>query len=105
MGARPGRPRLPAGLEYVFWAGVRAGRWREDAAAAAGVSHSKADRWFRERGGVMPASSAGSRTRSLSFAEREELGLLRAGGAGVRSIARAIGRDPSTVSRELRRIG
>ncbi|MET0712493.1 MAG: IS30 family transposase [Jiangellaceae bacterium] len=105
MGARPGRPRLPAGLEYVFWAGVRAGRSREDAAAAAGVSHSKADRWFRERGGVMPASSAGSRTRSLTFAEREEIGLLRAGGAGVRSIARAIERDPATISRELRRIG
>jgi IS30 family transposase len=105
MGARPGRPRLPAGLEYAFWAGVRAGRSREDAAAAAGVSHSKADRWFRERGGVMPASSAGSRTRSLGSAEREQIGLLRAGGAGVRAIARAIGRDPATISRELWRLG
>ena len=41
--------------------------------------------------------------RYLSFREREEIALLRVQGAGVRQIARAIGRDPSTVSRELRR--
>ncbi|HEY5120605.1 MAG TPA: helix-turn-helix domain-containing protein, partial [Acidimicrobiales bacterium] len=41
--------------------------------------------------------------RYLSFQEREEIALLRAQGAGVRQIARAIGRDPSTISRELRR--
>jgi IS30 family transposase len=41
--------------------------------------------------------------RYLSFEEREEIGLLRAQGAGVREIARRIGRSPSTVSRELRR--
>jgi IS30 family transposase len=39
----------------------------------------------------------------LSFAEREELALLRAQGGGVRAIARKMGRDPSTISRELRR--
>ena len=41
--------------------------------------------------------------RYLCFAEREEIGLLRAGGAGVREIARRLGRDASTISRELRR--
>jgi IS30 family transposase len=41
--------------------------------------------------------------RYLSFAEREEIALLRAQGKGVREIARAVGRDPSTISRELRR--
>ncbi len=39
----------------------------------------------------------------MTFREREEIALLRVQGAGVRQIARAIGRDPSTVSRELRR--
>src|SRR5207237_3101637 len=34
---------------------------------------------------------------------REEIALLRAGGAGVREIARRLGRAPSTISRELRR--
>ena len=41
--------------------------------------------------------------RYLSFAEREESALLRAQGKGVRQIAREIGRDPGTVSREVRR--
>jgi IS30 family transposase len=41
--------------------------------------------------------------RYLSFAEREEIALLRAGGCGVREIARQLGRSPSTISRELRR--
>ena len=41
--------------------------------------------------------------RYLSFAEREELALLRAQGLGVRATARKMGRDPSTISRELRR--
>jgi IS30 family transposase len=41
--------------------------------------------------------------RCLSFEEREEIAILRAKGKGVREIGRAIGRDPGTVSRELRR--
>ena len=41
--------------------------------------------------------------RYLSFAEREEIALLRVQGGGARSIARRLGRSPSTVSRELRR--
>jgi IS30 family transposase len=41
--------------------------------------------------------------RYLSAAEQESIGLETAAGKGVREIARLIGRDPSTVSRELRR--
>jgi len=41
--------------------------------------------------------------RYLSFAEREEIAILTAQGAGVREIARTLDRAPSTVSRELRR--
>jgi IS30 family transposase len=41
--------------------------------------------------------------RYLSFVEREEIALLRAQEKGVREIARTIGRDPGTISRELRR--
>jgi len=41
--------------------------------------------------------------RYLSFAEREEIALLKAQVKGVREIARTIGRDPGTISRELRR--
>jgi len=41
--------------------------------------------------------------RYLSFAEREELAILRAQGHGVRTIADQLNRAPSTISRELRR--
>ena len=41
--------------------------------------------------------------RYLSFAEREEIALLRAQDLGVRQIAQRVGRSPSTISRELRR--
>lgn len=41
--------------------------------------------------------------RHLSFPEREDIAVWSAQGAGVREIARRLGRAPSTVSRELRR--
>ena len=41
--------------------------------------------------------------RSLAFAEREEIALLRIQGCSMRAIARQLGRAVSTVSRELRR--
>ena len=41
--------------------------------------------------------------RYLSFAEREEIAILRAQQLGVREIARRVARSPSTISRELRR--
>ena len=41
--------------------------------------------------------------RFLSFAERENIALLKAQNKGVREIGRATGRDPATISRELRR--
>lgn len=102
--ARVGRPRLPVELEYAFWDRIRGGLTIKEAARAIGVSESVGERWFRKRGGVMPAVTAGPGGRRLSFADREEIALLRAAGQGVREIARAIGRDPSTVSRELRRV-
>ncbi|RAL31800.1 hypothetical protein CVN56_27030 [Rhodococcus sp. AQ5-07] len=37
------------------------------------------------------------------MAEREENAILHAAGHAVRAIAKAIGRSPSTISRELRR--
>jgi IS30 family transposase len=41
--------------------------------------------------------------RYLSFAEREEIAILRVQKHGVRAIARKLGRAPSRISRELRR--
>ena len=50
-----------------------------------------------------PISLAEPTGRYLTFEEREEIAILRAKDKGVREIARTIGRDPGTVSRELRR--
>jgi IS30 family transposase len=52
---------------------------------------------------MSPLSLAPMSGRYLSFAEREEIALLKAQGKGVREISRAVGRDASTISRELRR--
>jgi IS30 family transposase len=67
------------------------------------VSTPVGTRWFREAGGMPPISLAPTAGRYLSFAEREEIALLRARQHGVRAIACRLGRSPSTISRELRR--
>jgi IS30 family transposase len=100
----PGRP--PVGrLEHRqrFWAAIAQGLSSEDAALQAGVSAAVGVRWFREGGGMPSVTLAPASGRYLSFVEREEIALLRARGAGVREVARQLGRSPSTISRELRR--
>jgi transposase len=86
-----------------FWAAIRRGLASEDAAVEAGVSAAVGTRWFREAGGMPPISQVPVSGRYLSFAEREEIAILRARGCGVREIARRAGRSASTISRELRR--
>ena len=90
-----------------FWTAIASGRSSEDAAVDAGVSSAVGVRWFRRAGGMPPThfsqSSKPLSGRYLSFAEREELAILRAQGHGVRTIADQLNRAPSTISRELRR--
>jgi IS30 family transposase len=52
---------------------------------------------------MSPFVHAPPTVRYLSFAEREEIALLRVRDTTVRGIARAMSRSPSTISRELRR--
>lgn len=100
----PGRPGVnQQDSKRAFWAHIAAGLSSEDAASACGVSQPVGTRWFREAGGMAPISLLPPSGRYLSFAEREELALLRVQGCGVREMARRLGRSPSTVSRELRR--
>ena len=72
-----------------------------------GVSQPVGFRWFRTAGGMAPSHLSRSAKplsgRYLSFAEREEIALLRAQGLGVRDVARRLGRAASAISRELRR--
>jgi IS30 family transposase len=100
----PGRPSTARREDRVrFWKAIARGLPGEDAAAEAGVSSAVGTRWFRHAGGMPPITLAPVSGRYLAFAEREEIAILRAQGAGVREIARRIGRSPSTISRELRR--
>src|SRR5215203_5454507 len=104
----PGRPGVAQRENRRrFWAAIAAGRSSEAAAIEVGVSPAVGARWFREAGGMPPRTFAPSAKppseRYLSFAEREELALLRARGCGVRETARRLGRAASTISRELRR--
>ena len=98
-----GRPIAPLAQCRQFWRLVAVGLSTEKAAAGAGVSISRARAWFRDGGGMSPLDLGEQSGRYLSMHEREEIALARAAGAGVRQIARLIGRAPSTVSRELRR--
>jgi IS30 family transposase len=86
-----------------FWDLIAKGHSSEQAAVDVGVSQPLGSRWFRQAGGMRDVSTAPLSGRYLSFLEREEIAVMRARGAGVRQIARALGRAPSTISRELRR--
>jgi IS30 family transposase len=99
----PGAPSHRREVEREFWREIAKGLTSEDAAIAVGASQAVGARWFRHRGGMPSINLAPLSGRYLSFAEREEIGILRAQGLGVREIARRLRRDPSTISRELRR--
>lgn len=97
-----GRPPLRSHIIETFWIRIRAGQSIEKAADAAGISITAARNVFRKTGGIMPATSE-SQNRYLSLEEREFLHELYSQRAGVREIARVLGRSPSTISRELKR--
>ena len=90
-------------MQREFWRLIATGITTVEAALQIGVSWPVGARWFRHAGGMPPISLDEPSGRYLSFAEREEIALLRAQGKGVREIGRSIGRDAGTISRELRR--
>jgi transposase, IS30 family len=86
-----------------FWRLITDGWSTERAAQEIGVEGGTGRRWFAQAGGMPPLDLAEPKGRYLSFGEREEIALHRAAGLGVREIARRVGRDASTISRELAR--
>jgi IS30 family transposase len=100
----PGRPPgWQREHKQRFWKAIAEGSSSEEAGRTAGVAPAVGSRWFRQAGGVRTHPPTPLSGRYLSFAEREEIALLRAKDCGIRAIARQVGRSASTISRELRR--
>jgi len=93
--------QIVAELIQPFWAAWQAGEFMTDASAVAGTYRQRGLAWVRQAGGVRPRRGRDLQGRYLSFSEREEIALGRAGGESIRSIAGRLGRSASTISREL----
>jgi transposase len=102
--ARRGRKRR-LDLESEYWLLLAAGVGTVEACQLIGIGRKTGYRWRAENGGLPPARLAESaRTgRFLSLLERQRISTLHRQGLGVRAIAEALCRAPSTISRELRR--
>ncbi len=98
-----GAPAMSREFERAFWRLIGQGWQTHAAARAVGVSSNTGERWFRQGGGMCPMRLAEPSGRYLSLAEREAIDLCWAEGWTQAEIARELGRDASTVSRELRR--
>ena len=81
-----------------FWEAIARGVSSENAAGLSGLSFAVGNRWFRQNGGMPPQPFNPLSGRYLSFVEREEIAILHAQHKGVRTIARSLGRSPSTIS-------
>ena len=96
-----------AGTRERLWVAWRGGLDLREAAESVGVSWEAARRWLAACGGVIPppsrAGRPGCRYQRLTVEERETIGLLLAAGRSLSEVARAIGRDKSTISRERHR--
>lgn len=98
----PGHPGHQRVVERAFWDEIAKGDLATECAVAVRVSPVAGSRWFREAGGMSPYSWGPPTGRFLSFAEREEIALLRARGDGVRRIAVTC-RCGSATKRSIRR--
>ncbi|MEJ2866114.1 IS30 family transposase [Actinomycetospora sp. OC33-EN07] len=96
-----GRPRSRV-RERAFWRARLEGLEHEAACALVGVSQHRGWRWVREVGGMVPDLRE-PKGRYLSLAEQEEISRGLAADLSYAEIGRRIGRDRSTVKREVDR--
>jgi IS30 family transposase len=86
------------------WAQYSAGQLPAEIGRSMGRPPDAIYSMIRKAGGIRPASRVRS-SRQLSLAEREEISRGLAAGLSCRSIAKMLGRSPSTISREINRNG
>lgn len=96
-----GRPVVPTDVIRGFWGRISDGALIDEVAVATGVSVTKARQLFRRAGRVNPFSATPVQERYPSATEREEDLAPSAAGADACSIARCLGRDASTIIREV----
>ena len=89
--------------EQQFWALVRQGIGFSAACEAAGVHRRQGYRWRKAAGGRIPTAPRVVSNRYLCLQERLTIADLHLNGHGIRAIAAALDRAPSTISRELSR--
>ncbi|MBT2535421.1 hypothetical protein [Arthrobacter sp. ISL-69] len=65
-------------LLQVFWAGMQAGDFITDAVAPINTSRRTGRRVLLEAGGARPRRGRDLKGRCLTFAQREEIAILRA---------------------------
>jgi IS30 family transposase len=88
----------------VMWDRWRKGESLEKIAQLFDRGHGSVARILRQTGGIRPPKRVRSH-RTLSLAEREEISRGVVAGRSLRSIAAALNRAPSTISREIKRNG
>jgi IS30 family transposase len=100
------RPRIyyTENQKAIMWERWRKGESLQHIAQLFDRNHSSIQRILAEAGGIQPAQRHRSRL-ALTLAEREEISRSVAAGQSIRSVARRLGRSPSTISREIMRNG
>jgi IS30 family transposase len=101
------RPRSLLAQRRAFWRLIADGVVAEKAGQRVRVQKSTGTRWFREAGGMCPISlvEPAAKSRYLSLAEREEIAVGVAAGLSLAVIGAGLGRDRSTIGREIARNG
>src|SRR5215813_491826 len=96
------RPRIyyTERQKSLMWERWRQGESLHQIAQLFDRNHSSIQRILAETGGIRPAQRRRSRL-ALTLAEREEISRALALDRSARSIARLLGRSPSSVSREI----
>lgn len=100
--ARMGRPGMLDAQKRELWDRWKAGESISQIARALGKPPGSVFTVVKSNGGYVPPLRR-RRPGTLSFAEREEISRGLARGESMRSIARALGRPASTISREIAR--
>ena len=100
------RPRIyyTESQKALMWQHWQKGDSLQQIAQLFDRNHSSIERILAETGGIRPAPRRRSRL-ALTLAEREEISRAIATGESIRSIAKSLGRAPSTISREIHRNG